>query len=264
MLIATTVAQVSIGARRMPPADLVLIGGGQDREQVTVARELERLGDHLIDLIADGTALLAVCGGYQNLGIRYRTSLGVELACPGLLPVSTDASGGGGRLVGPVVARVSADLMSLGRLSREGRPPDRTDPAAEGTVVGFENHGGRTVLDAGARPFAITEIGHGNNDLDNTEGVLLLPGENGLRGLRIGTYLHGPLLPRNPHIADALIAAAVGRGRESVALAPLDDRLEWSAHQAACLRLRRTTRADRRIPGWAHRVLDPIKALIGY
>ena len=248
--IATSVTQVPVGTGRIPPADLVLIGGGQDREQVTVARELERLGAQLIDQVAEGTALLAVCGGYQNLGVRYRTSLGEELPCPGLLPVSTDATGGRRRLVGPVVAQVSADLL--------------TRDAAERSVVGFENHGGRTVLDPGARPFAMVEIGHGNNDMDETEGVLLLPGEGGLRGLRVGTYLHGPLLPRNPHIADALIALAVARGGEPVGLDPIDDRIEWSAHDAACARLRRTAREDRRIPGWAHRVIDPIRALIGY
>jgi CobQ-like glutamine amidotransferase family enzyme len=248
--IETSVIQVPVGAGRLPPADLVLIGGGQDREQVTVARELERLGGQLIDQVADGTALLAVCGGYQNLGIRYRTSLGEELPCPGLLPVSTDAVGAGRRLVGPVVAQLSADLLVRG--------------AAERAVVGFENHGGRTVLEAGARPFATIEIGHGNNDRDGTEGVLLLPGEGGLRGLRVGTYLHGPLLPRNPHIADALIAAALARGGEPVGLAALDDRLEWAAHDAACARLRRTAREDRRLPGWAHRAVDPIRALIGY
>lgn len=247
--IATNVTQVPVGSGHIPPADLVFIGGGQHREQVTVARELERLGDRLIDLVADGTALLAVCGGYQNLGIRYRTSFGVELACPGLLPVSTDASVGSKRLVGPVLAHVSPALMES--------PTQRT-------VVGFENHGGRTNLEAGARPFATVEIGHGNNELDATEGVLLLPGEGGLRGLRIGTYMHGPLLPRNPHITDALIAAALGHGGEPVELSPLDDRLEWASHHAACTRLRQTAREDRRIPQWAHRVLDPIKALIGY
>lgn len=268
--IATDVAQVSVGAKGIPPADIVLIGGGQDREQVTVARELERLGGQLTDLVADGTALLAVCGGYQNLGIRYRTSLGRELRCPGLLPVSTDAAGGRRRLVGPVVAQVSPDLVFPDHGARERHPPGPTgtpgltDPAAQRTVVGFENHGGRTVLEAGARPFATVEIGHGNNDLDATEGVLLLPGEGGLRGLRIGTYLHGPLLPRNPHLADALISAALGHGGEPVELAALDDGLEWSTHDAACARIRRTAREDRRIPRWAHRMLDPVKALIGY
>jgi lipid II isoglutaminyl synthase (glutamine-hydrolysing) len=251
--IVTSVDQVGVGARRIPPADLVLIGGGQDREQETVARELERLGDQLIDLVAGGTALLAVCGGYQNLGIRYRTSGGTELVCPGLLPVSTDGLSSGRRLVGPVLASVSVDLPSNG-----------TDAAGHRTVVGFENHSGRTVLAAGARPLAVVEIGHGNNDLDGTEGVLALPDEGGLRGLRVGTYLHGPLLPRNPHIADALLACALAAGNRPFALAPLDDRFEWAAHDTARARLRRTVREDQRIPGWAHRALDPLKALIGY
>lgn len=250
--IVTSVDQIKVGALRIPPADLIIIGGGQDREQVTVARELERLGDQLIDLVVGGAALLAVCGGYQNLGIRYRTSAGIELPCPGLLPVSTDGVASGPRLVGPMLASVSAGL------------PNGADTAAHRTVVGFENHSGRTVLAAGARPLATVEIGHGNNDLDATEGVLVLPDEGGLRGLRIGTYLHGPLLPRNPHIADALLASALAGGNRPVELAPLDDRLEWAAHEAACTRLRRTAREDRRIPGWAHRFLDPIKALVGY
>jgi CobQ-like glutamine amidotransferase family enzyme len=250
--IATEVSQVPVGAARIPQADLVLIGGGQDREQITVARELERLGDQLTDLVAEGTALLAVCGGYQNLGISYRTSLGDDLPCPGLLPVRTDATAGTRRLVGPVLAQVSSDLGLPG------------GPAVDRTVVGFENHGGRTTLEPGARPFATIEIGHGNNDLDGTEGVLVLPGEGGLRGLRIGTYLHGPLLPRNPHLADAIIAMALAHGGDPVTLAPLEDDLALSAHDAACARLRRTEREERRIPGWAHRVVDPVRALIGY
>lgn len=263
--IATEVTQVPVGAARIPPADLVLIGGGQDREQITVATELERIGDQLTDLVAQGTALLAVCGGYQNLGISYRTTLGDELPCPGLLPVTTDATTGSRRLVGPVLAQVSRELALQGRPAAvPGDPEDEHHPAGDRTIVGFENHGGRTTLEAGARPFATVEIGHGNNDLDTTEGVLVMPGEGGLRGLRIGTYLHGPLLPRNPHLADALIAAALAHGDEPVALAPIEDGLAWSAHDAACARLRRTEREERRIPGWAHRVVDPIRALIGY
>ena len=250
--ITTTVTEVPIGSRQIPPADLVVIGGGQDREQITVARELERLGGELVDLVAGGAALLAVCGGYQNLGLRYRTALGVDLPCVGLLPVVTDATRGGQRLVGPILAALEPGL-----------PHEHSEPARS-TVVGFENHRGLTTLEPGARPFATVEIGHGNNDEDGGEGVLVLPGEGGLAGLRIGTYMHGPLLPRNPHVADALIAAAVAHGHGFADLAPLDDRLEWAAHDAACGRLRRTARQDRRIPPWAHRVLDPIKGLIGY
>jgi len=267
--ISTTVDRVPVGAKRLPPADLILIGGGQDREQVTVASELERLGDQLRDLVAEGSALLAVCGGFQNLGTRYRMSSGEDLACPGLLPVATDGTGAGRRLVGPVVAEVSRELIPVGRPPDAKTPPvtshgDRAEPHDRRTVVGFENHLGRTVLEVGARPFATVEIGAGNNGNDGTEGVVLLPGEGGLRGLRIGTYLHGPLLPRNPHVADALIAGALARGNTPIELRPLDDGLEWAGHDRACARLRANARDERRIPPWAHRALDPIRALIGY
>ncbi len=250
--IATSVVEIHVGARSIPPADLVFIGGGQDREQATVARELDRLGDRLIELVGAGTALLAVCGGYQNLGRGYRTAAGVELSCPGLLPVATDLFASPGRLVGPILGAIDERLAV-------GVGPDR-----DATVVGFENHGGRTVLEVGARAFATVEVGHGNNGRDGTEGVLLLPGEGGLDGLRIGTYLHGPLLPRNPHVADALIASALGSPGHPFGLAPLDDRLEWSTHRAARARVRRSARRERLIPGWAHRALDPLRSLIGY
>src|SRR6185437_784896 len=115
-----------------------------------------------------------------------------------------------------------------------------------------------------AEPLAIVRLGWGNNGVDRLEGYVGLPGTDGMLGLRIGTYLHGPLLPRNPHLADALIAAALGRGTLAVGLAPLDDRLEWEAHDAAVARLRRSASRDRRVPGWAHRAFDPIRALIGY
>ncbi len=243
-----TVIPVPVGAQAIPSADIVFVGGGQDAEQVTVARELERLGAQLTDLVAEGTALLAVCGGFQNLGRSYRTSAGTELPCPGLLPVTTDAAVVGPRLVGPVVAHLAAELPAM---------PART-------VVGFENHGGRTSLDPGARAFATIEIGHGNDGRDRTEGVLLLPGEGGLRGLRIGTYLHGPLLPRNPHIADAVLSAAVAGGAGFAELAPLDDRFEWETHEHAVERIRRSADDDRRVPGWVRRVVDPIRSLIGY
>jgi CobQ-like glutamine amidotransferase family enzyme len=263
--ISTTVAHVMVGAKRIPPADLLLIGGGQDREQVTVARELERLGGQLIDLVAGGAALLAVCGGYQNLGVSYRTSQGEDLWCPGLLPLSTVGFEGKERLVGPVVARVRPGLLGPSRPIPDAQLDDPSElptrPTPEGTVVGFENHGARSVLEAGASPFAIIEIGSGNNGRDRTEGVALLPGEGGLDGLRIGTYLHGPLLPRNPHIADALIAAALGRPNRPFELTPLDDRLEWAAHRQARARLRGTARRDSRVPGWVHRALDPLASL---
>ena len=261
------VEEVTVGATRLPQVDLVFIGGGQDREQVTVARELERLGRQLIDQVADGAALLAVCGGYQNLGTAYRTALGNDLPCPGLLPVSTDAAGRRRRLVGPVVARMGAAALEIvggATVAPDERPDASADASPTRTLVGFENHGGRTTLAIDATPLAAIEIGYGNNGVDGTEGVLLRPGEGGLLGLRVGTYLHGPLLPRNPHLADALIAAALAEDGAPRRLAPLDDALEWEAHSTARERIRASSGSRRRTPGWVHDVIDPVRNLIGY
>ncbi len=243
---------VVAGDATVPPADLLLIGGGQDQEQVTVARELQRMAPAIRTQVTDGAGLLAVCGGYQNLGTSYLTGAGVEIEGPGILDLRTIA--GDNRLVGPMLATLAEPL--------------RTDaPAARTTVVGFENHSGRTHLGPTARPFATVEIGHGNNGLDGGEGILAMPGEGGMGGLRIGTYLHGPLLPSNPHVADALIAAALGRGDELAELAALDDGAEWRAHdhRAAELRARHAQglREGAR-PRWVRRIVDPLRSLIGF
>jgi lipid II isoglutaminyl synthase (glutamine-hydrolysing) len=267
--IEVEVAEVTVGAARLPPADLVFIGGGQDREQVMVAGELERLGPQLTDQVANGAALLAVCGGYQNLGTAYRTAVGEELPCPGLLPVSTDATGRGRRLVGPVVARLRPAALQMAGVAvtmpgaGRGRGA-RNDAVPTRTLVGFENHGGRTTLALHAAPLADVEIGYGNNGVDGSEGVLRRPGDDGLLGLRVGTYLHGPLLPRNPHLADALIAAASARHGVPRPLAPLDDAVDWDAHLAARARIRRSSRSRRSITDRASALLDPVRGLIGF
>jgi lipid II isoglutaminyl synthase (glutamine-hydrolysing) len=236
---------VESGAASIPAADVLLIGGGQDREQLAVSRELVRLGPAIRARIAEGASLLAVCGGYQNLGWSYRTSSGATIDGPGILDVRTNA--GTRRLVGPVVAAVTG---------LAGLPADRR------SLVGFENHAGRTELGPGARALAAVEIGHGNNDRDGMEGILAQPGDDGLLGLRIGTYLHGPLLPRNPQIADALIAAGLGRGGPSIELAPLDDTAEWLAHERYAERSRARRRREERLP--PRRIVDPIRSLIGF
>jgi len=238
---------VRAGAPTIPAADILLIGGGQDREQRTVARELERLAPAIRQRIAEGSALLAVCGGYQNLGWSYRTAAGTTIDGPGILDVSTEA--GVGRLVGSVVA----DLGDL-----------PTGTGSRSTLIGFENHAGRTHLGPTARPLATVEIGRGNDGVDGTEGILALPGDGGLLGLRIGTYLHGPLLPRNPHVADALIASGLARGGPSGELTPLDDTDEWRAHDRFVARSRARRRREERLPPRLRRILDPVRSLIGF
>lgn len=185
-------------------ADLLYIGGGQDRDQRLVALDLaERKRDAIHASVARGAVLLAVCGGYQLLGRSY--DLGAD-TLPGvdLVDLRTVRSEGP-RLIGNLAIEVDLD----------GEGPR--------VLAGFENHGGRTFLGAGERPLGRVLRGHGNNGRDGFEGVW--------RGSVLGTYLHGPLLPKNAWLADWLIARALGV--ERAALAPLDDSLEDAAHAEA-------------------------------
>lgn len=210
-------------------ADIVFIGGGPDQLQVGVARALAQMEGSLARAIADGAALLAVCGGYQNLGYQFRSSQVGSLAGPGLFDVSTDAPDHAQRMVGGVVAKLdeASPIASIGRASAAAAG----FAGQELTIVGFENHGGRTTLGSRVHALGQVERGHGNNGVDGGEGLIALPGEAGLAGLRIGTYLHGPLLPRNPHLADFILASVLGR-RGVTSLVELPDGPEWASHAA--------------------------------
>ncbi|HET8638660.1 MAG TPA: glutamine amidotransferase [Solirubrobacterales bacterium] len=186
--------------------DLIYMGGGQDRDQQMVAGDLVRTKrDALAAAISGGTPMLAVCGGYQLLGHSYQ--LGEEkLPGLGLADLETVREPGP-RLIGNVA--IEADLGDGPR-----------------TIAGFENHGGRTNLGSGAIPLGRVLEGHGNNGRDGLEGVR--------RDNLIGTYLHGPLLPKNAWLADRLIELALEQrygGRP--ALEPLDDAFEAAAHESA-------------------------------
>ena len=186
--------------------DLLYLGGGQDRDQRAVAADM--VGgkrEPLAAAVGDGAVLLAVCGGYQLLGHSYQ--LGAE-RLPGLGLVDAETvRGDGPRLIGNVAIEVD-----LG--------------AGPRTVAGFENHGGRTRLGPGAEPFGRVLSGFGNNGEDGFEGVR--------RDNLIGTYLHGPLLPKNAWLADELIARALERRHGTrPQLEPLDDTLERAAHEGA-------------------------------
>ena len=186
--------------------DLIYIGGGQDRDQVLVAEDMLRTKREAIAAaVDDGAALLAVCGGYQLLGHRYQ--LGDQaVAGLGIADLETVREPGP-RLIGNV--SIEVDL---------GRGPR--------VLAGFENHGGRTHLGADAEPLGRVLHGHGNNGRDKLEGIKRLN--------LIGTYLHGPLLPKNAWLADHLIAQALERRTgSSTALEPLADELETAAHATA-------------------------------
>ena len=191
----------SVGEPVEPDAyDLFYIGGGQDRDQAAVARDMVATKRAALHAAVDrGAVVLAVCGGYQLLGHGYR--LGEEeLPGIGLVDLHT-VRGDGERLIGNCA--IEADLGSGRRV-----------------IAGFENHGGRTFLGGGERPLGRVLRGHGNNGRDGTEGVR--------RHNVVGTYLHGPLLPKNAWLADRLIELALG-----IDLAPLDDALENAAHASA-------------------------------
>jgi CobQ-like glutamine amidotransferase family enzyme len=184
-------------------ADIYYIGGGQDRDQKLCAYDLvEVKRDALHAAAARGAVILAVCGGYQLLGHRYQ--LGEEvLPGVGLVDLET-VRADGPRLIGNVAIEVELE------------------PGTRRVLAGFENHGGRTILGPDATPLGRVLSGHGNNGRDGHEGVRA--------GTVIGTYLHGPLLPKNAWFADWLIATALGRPEP---LAELDDQLEAAAHAEA-------------------------------
>jgi lipid II isoglutaminyl synthase (glutamine-hydrolysing) len=184
--------------------DLLYLGGGQDRDQALCAKDLLATKSAALHAAAArGTVVLGVCGGYQMLGRSYQLGPDEELPGAGLLDVHT-VRADGPRLIGNVAIEVS--LGDGGRV-----------------LAGFENHGGRTSLGSGQAPLGRVIEGHGNDGRSGFEGAR--------NGNVIGTYLHGPLLPKNVWFADWLIAAALGC--DIGELAPLDDELEQQAHRSA-------------------------------
>ena len=200
--------------------DIVLLGGGSDREQQIVCTRLRELREDFRAYVEDGGCVLAICGGYQLMGQYYemkpggeRSSLQDESAetvkVKGLSILDIYTKQGAPRMIGNVV------LLSQ---ERERFPYE---------IVGFENHGGRTYIGS-HEPFGKVLTGFGNNGKDQMEGVLY-------RNV-IGTYLHGPLLPKNPHVCDDLLQRALGRKYGAVKLGPLDDREELEANRYAVRR----------------------------
>jgi CobQ-like glutamine amidotransferase family enzyme len=192
--------------------DLLYIGGGQDREQGMIAPDLAARADGIRAAVDDGAAVLAVCGGYQLLGRSYRGRDGSWLAGAGLFPLETVA--GETRMIGDVLLESSL----------------QESPGT--TIAGFENHAGRTILDEGALPLGRVVAGYGNDGKTGFEGCRV--------GRALGTYLHGPLLPRNPWLADLVLSWAIAHATQSEPqpLAPLDDDLERRAHAVAAGRAR--------------------------
>ncbi len=211
--IALEVVSLDVGAPLDPRAyDLLFVGGGQDREQSEVSSDLRQVkADGLRAAVEGGVPLLAVCGGYQLLARFYRPAEGPDLEGLGIFPAWTVHPG-------------KATARCVGNLALAW---------GGSTLVGFENHGGRTYLEPGAQALGRVLKGHGNNGEDRKEGCVYRQA--------FGTYLHGPLLPKNPHFADHLLTLALqrkyGASAPQAQLPPLDDALEWQAHEAMLRRL---------------------------
>jgi CobQ-like glutamine amidotransferase family enzyme len=190
-------------------SDLYFLGGGEDRQQRLASPDLRMVkGSALRDAAEAGAVVLAVCGGYQLLGHYYRPSEGGDLQGLGLLDLTTAHPG-------PAAPRLIGNIVI-----------DNEDSAR--ILVGFENHGGRTRLGRDARPLGRVVVGFGNNGEDRTEGAVWRT--------VYGTYLHGPLLPKNAWFADHLISTALQRRYGEVTLAPLADDEELRAAAAAVSR----------------------------
>lgn len=204
--------------------DILFLGGGSDREQSLLVQDLLRRNQELRDAVEDGLVVLSICGGYQMLGKYYQTAGGERIQGLGILDAWTIA--GAKRLIGNVVVELNESTLNLGK----GSAAKAAAPAKSlSTLVGFENHSGKTYLGEGVRPLGKTLFGQGNNGEDKGEGVRY-------RNV-FGTYLHGPLLPKNPHLTDLLLELAVQRRGLGESLKELDDKLEELAHQAMVKRL---------------------------
>lgn len=202
--IEVEITQVNIGDEINPQEfDFYFIGGGQDKQQIDVSRELQLQKNALHDAMNAGAVFLGICGGYQLFGNYYQPNNGARLTGIGLLDAYTIA--GDKRFIGNVTAKTEFTIPK--------------------TLVGFENHSGLTYLQGDTKPLALVEVGAGNNNKDKTEGARF---KN-----VFGTYLHGSFLPKNPHFADFLIKLALEkRYKDTIELQKLNDELEFQTHMS--------------------------------
>lgn len=186
--------------------DFYFIGGGQDQQQISVAKRLREIAPQVREAVDSGAVILAICGGYQLLGHYYQPFNADKLEGISILDAHTVA--GNTRFIGNVTITLDDAL-----------------PAKTRTLVGFENHSGLTYLGKDVKPIGKVLVGNGNNGEDQTEGAVYKH--------VYGTYLHGSLLPKNPHFTDLLIKQALSRHYGNVELEPINDELENQAHSKA-------------------------------
>lgn len=206
---------------QLTKCDLIFMGGAQDRQQKLVSEDfLKKKGPKVQELIEKGIPALFVCAAYQFVGHYYRPYQGEDILGAGIFDLYTIHPGDQAkRLIGNVAAQI------ISNFSRRSRDPAEAGqfPISNNTIVGFENHGGRTNLGKNIKPFAKVLKGFGNNGEDGYEGAIY---KNA-----VGSYFHGPILPKNPHLADWLIKRALEiKYMSEISLTPLDDKLEYLAN----------------------------------
>ena len=204
--------------------DFFFFGGGQDKAQVIVGQDLKSKKSALIKSIDAGAVLLSICGGYQLLQKYFKTIDGTVINGIGLFDAYT--IGSNTRMIQNLLIKINPDLQK----EMSSSYPLTINHKLLTNMVGFENHSGKTYLGKNIKALGTVIKGAGNNGEDKTEGAIY---KNAF-----GCYLHGSLLPKNPHFADYLIAKALARRYSIVNLKPLDDSLEWQAHQSAIGRTR--------------------------
>ncbi|OGD86307.1 glutamine amidotransferase [Candidatus Curtissbacteria bacterium RIFCSPHIGHO2_01_FULL_41_11] len=203
--------------------DLYFFGGGQDRQQILVGQDLQKKSKEIKEAIESGAVMLSICGGYQLLQNYFKTLEGVEIKGIGLFDAHT--KGSTTRMIGNLLINLNHQLKS----GIDYIYPASHIPHPTSNLIGFENHSGKTYLGKDLKPLGTVIKGFGNNGEDKTEGAIY---KNAF-----GCYLHGSLLPKNPHFADYLIVKALERRHGMVKLKPLDDAIEWQAHESAIKRI---------------------------
>ena len=223
---------IGFTTNELKKCDLLFMGGAQDRQQKIVAKDLNPPAggkkELLSKMIEQGTPGLYICGAYQFLGKYYKEADGTIIDGLGIFDLYTESPGENAkRLIGNIVIEVFGGLFD----DLVGQAHETYEVSAHNVqLVGFENHGGRTYLGKGVKPLGSVKVGFGNNGTDKTEGAVY---KNS-----IGSYLHGPILPKNPHLADWLITAAlVKKYKKKIELRGLDDSLEWKARTAIAQKL---------------------------
>ncbi len=218
--IKTVYTPLTVGDKLLSDYDLFFFGGGQDKAQEIVGKDLASKSIRLIESVENGAALLSICGGYQLLQKYFKTSDNLKIPGIGLFNAYTKASET--RMMNNLLIEINPKLLP--DIKNSYQSTTNYEPSTH-KLIGFENHSGKTYLEEGTIPLGTVISGGGNNGEDKLEGAVY---KNAF-----GCYLHGSLLPKNPHFADFLITKALEKKYGKVELQPLDDSIEWRAHNSS-------------------------------